>query len=135
MQFVGHLTLQQVATPGTRSQRQHTAPRDREVLSVTSNVIEAIAVTLRRPRRGRLEGRWPPGGPFHPSGLAPLAPPATTASPLRGDDEPPLVFFAPVPFPLRPKTHYGAARFAFGEVKYVTNIKGLAWGLRLWRVA
>jgi len=34
--------------------------------------------------------------------------------------------FVVEPFPLRPKRLYGAARFAFGEIEFMINIKGFA---------
>ena len=34
--------------------------------------------------------------------------------------------FVVEPFPLRPKTLYGAARFALGEIEFMINIKGFA---------
>jgi hypothetical protein len=39
---------------------------------------------------------------------------------------PPGLIFRPEPFPLRRKTLYGALRFAFGEIEFMINIKGLA---------
>ena len=44
-------------------------------------------------------------------------------------------FFCPPPhFPSASKRIMMAVRFAFGEIYYMFNIKGLARGWRLWRV-
>ena len=43
-----------------------------------------------------------------------------------GSHTPPPDLFVVEPFPLRPKRLYGAARFAFGEIEFMINIKGFA---------
>jgi hypothetical protein len=44
------------------------------------------------------------------------------------------LFSPPSHFPFGPKRFMVPARFALGEIEFMINIKGLASGLRLWRV-
>jgi hypothetical protein len=44
------------------------------------------------------------------------------------------LFSPPSHFPFGSKRFMVPARFAFGEIEFMINIKGLASGLRLWRV-
>ncbi len=88
------------------------ASRDREVIS-TSLRAQRSNPRLRLPHYGLLRCARNDGG----NGRAPTAGVAV-----------PLPTFSPQPFPLRPKTLYGAPCFAFGEIEIMINIKGLAQG-------
>ena len=126
MHFVGHLTCQQAATPGSRSQRQHIrAARSRSRIcdqqrhrSYPRHPEEAASAAVSRAMavgpdrfilRGSLRSRLRRQRLRRCAGM-------TARSPS----------FSPAPFPLRPKTLYGAARFAVGEVEIMIDIKGLA---------
>ena len=51
-----------------------------------------------------------------------------------GEASAPRSFSAPSHFPFGPKRFMVRTRFALGEIEFMINIKGLASGLRLWRV-
>jgi hypothetical protein len=66
--------------------------------------------------------------------FAPLAMTRKQPGSTGGLAAPAIRFFCPEPFPLRPKTLYGARSLRAWRNQFMINIKGLASGLRLWRV-